>query len=157
MTTRNAKHAYAISRITHFLNAWIDSQHQITGVVVAGDARCQLFQDRETVVGIDVAVFLGEEALDTVTRGGSFMGPPVLAIEVLSLSDTHENTLEKLQLYLEAQTPQVWIVDPDIQTITVHRPTENPTFFNRSQTIAGGPELPGFQAEVFSFFSVRRP
>jgi Uma2 family endonuclease len=87
MTTRNAKHAHAIVRIAQNLANWLDQQPKLTGVVVAGDARCQLFHDRETVVGIDVGVFLGEEALEAVERGGSFTGPPVLAVEVLSLSD----------------------------------------------------------------------
>lgn len=156
MTSRNAKHAYAISRITHFLNAWIDNQTQIMGVVVAGDARCQLFHDRETVVGIDVAVFLGEEALEAVERGGSFLGPPVLAVEVLSLSDRHEHTLEKIQLYQEAQVSQIWNVDPDLQIITIHRPNANPTFFHRDHQLTGEPELPGFEVAMSSLFVARR-
>lgn len=155
MTTRNAKHAYAISRITHFLNGWVDARSQTDGVVVTGDVRCLLFNDRETVVGIDVAVFLGEEALDAVSRGGSFVGPPLLAVEVLSLSDTHENIVEKIQLYLEAQTPQLWIVDPDLKTITIHRPDGTTVLFDRHQNLTGEPELPGFQADVASFFATR--
>jgi Uma2 family endonuclease len=156
MTTRNAKHAHAIVRIAQNLANWLDQQPKLTGVVVAGDARCQLFHDRETVVGIDVGVFLGEEALEAVERGGSFTGPPVLAVEELSLSDRHEDTLEKLQLYLEARTPQVWIVDPDLQTITVHRPNGNPAFFHRDHTLTGEPELPGFQAEMTLLFATKR-
>jgi Uma2 family endonuclease len=156
MTSRNAKHAHAISRIAYILWKWLDQRPEITGVVVAGDARCQLFHDRETVIGIDVAVFLGEDALQAVERGGSFMGPPVLAVEVLSLSDRHEDTLEKIHLYLEAQTPQIWIVDPDLQIITIHRPNANPTFFHRDHTLTGEPELPGFQTEMSSLFAAKR-
>lgn len=156
VTTRNAKHSLALGRISQALGNWMDQRDELTGVVVVGAARCQLFNDRETVVGIDAAVFIGDEALDAVDRGGSFMGPPVVAVEVLSLSDTHEDMLEKLQLYLEAQTPQVWIVDPDLQIITIHRPDANPTFFHRGQTLTGEPELSGFQIEMSSLFAAKR-
>lgn len=156
MTTRNPKHAYVATRISQALANWFDAQNQLNGVVVSGDARCQLFGDRETLVGIDVAVFLGEEAVDAVNHGGTFTMPPVLAVEVLSLSDTHENTLEKLQLYLEAQIPQIWIVDPDLQTVTVHRPNANPTFFHREHTLTCEPELPGFEVPMSSLFTAKR-
>ena len=156
MTTRNAKHAFTANQVAFFLTSWMRNQESVQGVVVSGDARCQLFHDRETVVGIDVAVFLGEDAINTGERGGSFLGPPALAVEVLSLSDTHENTLEKLQLYLEANTPQIWIVDPDLQTVTVHRPNDDPVMFNRRHSLSGEPELAGFQIDVASLFAVKR-
>lgn len=156
MTTRNARHAYVALRVSQTLANWFDSQTQLEGVVVSGDARCRLSTNPDNIVGIDVAVFLGEEALDVVERSGTFEGPPLLAVEVLSPSDTHENLVEKIRLYLEAQTPQLWIVDPDLQTITIHRPDGTSRLFDRHQTLEVDPELPGFQADVSSFFAVRR-
>lgn len=155
MTTRNAKHAFVASRIDYILHRWFEDHPELTGVVVSGDARCRLSNNPDSIVGIDVAIFLGEETLRVVERAGTFEGPPLLAVEVLSPSDTHENLVEKIHLYLDAQTAQLWIVDPDLQTVTIHRADGTTVLFDRHQTLTGEPELPGFQADVSTFFALR--
>ncbi|MCA9069185.1 MAG: Uma2 family endonuclease, partial [Planctomycetaceae bacterium] len=102
MTTRNAKHAYVVLRVSQALANWFDAQTQLEGVVVSGDARCRLSTNPDNIVGIDIALFLGNEAIDVVERSGTFEGAPLLAVEVLSPTDTHENLVEKIRLYLDA-------------------------------------------------------
>ena len=80
------------SRISQALANWFDTQTQLEGVVVSGDARCRLSTNPDNIVGIDVAIFLGEEALGVVELAGTFEGPPLLAVEVLSPTDTHEKS-----------------------------------------------------------------
>ena len=41
-----------------------------------------------------------------------FEGPPVLAVEILSPSDTQEDIDEKVELYLETGVAIVWVVNP---------------------------------------------
>jgi Uma2 family endonuclease len=49
-----------------------------------------------------------------------YEGPPLLAVEILSPSDTHEDIASRITLYLRAGCA-VWIIDPDVQTVTVYR------------------------------------
>ena len=79
-------------------------------------------------------------------------GPPLLAAEILSPSDTHEDVVEKLHLYLELGVAVVWILDPDLRTVTVHRRGADPQFFNAAQELTGDPELPGFRVRVADLF-----
>ncbi len=151
-TTRNRRHCVTEALISYLLLGW-QKRTGAKGVVAAGEARCRLSTESATVVGIDVAFFGSEHmgAVDKETDG--FGGPPILAVEILSPSDTKEAVTEKIRVYLEAGVKQVWMVDTDFHTITVHRPGVDPCLFGSSQTISGDPDLPGFSEPVSSFFS----
>jgi Uma2 family endonuclease len=156
MPTRNSKHSLVTGRITQSLWNWLDDQTDLAGVVVNGDARCRLAPSLETIVGIDVALFLGAEFVDMGEQVGVYDGPPTIAVEVLSPTDMHENIAEKVNRYLNANVPQVWIADPDFDTILVHRPGRDPTLFTRSQFLNAEPELPGFRVSVALLFRGKR-
>ncbi len=79
--------------------------------------------------------------------------PPVLAVKILSPSDTHEGVVEKINLYLECGVSVVWIIDPDFQTLMVYRPRQAPTMLSVQETLDGFPELPGFKVAVRDFFN----
>jgi Uma2 family endonuclease len=149
MTTRSRKHALAYSFVNRTLGNWLDSQPKVVGEIAGAEVRCRLRAKPETIVGIDVAYFAGDDFDDNVSY---YDGPPVLAVEILSPTDTHEAVVEKTLLYLECGVKQVWIVDPDLQTVTVHRPAREPQFFTLSDTLTAEPELPGFSCLVRSLF-----
>ena len=88
----------------------------------------------------------------TPPRQSIFDAAPVLAVEILSPSDTHEDVIEKIGLYLEAGAV-VWMIDPDLKTIQVHRPGHLPESFNASQELSAEPYLPGFRVAVAKFFA----
>lgn len=156
MPTRNSKHSLVTGRITQSLWNWLDDQTELEGAVVNGDARCRLAANSETVVGIDVALFLGPEFVEMGEQVGVYDGLPTIAVEVLSPTDMHENVADKVHRYLNANVPQVWIADPDFDTILVHRPGSDPTLFTRSQFLNAEPELPGFQVRVALLFQGKR-
>jgi Uma2 family endonuclease len=79
-------------------------------------------------------------------------GVPVVAVEVLSPSDKHGDVTEKIEEYLGAGVAQVWVANPDLQTVTVYRPDAEPTAFNRQQELRGEPELPSFCLRVSDLF-----
>jgi Uma2 family endonuclease len=155
MTTRTPRHSTAVARISQTLGIWLDDHEDVVGVVAAGDARCRLSQQPDTIVGIDVAVFAGEEAVRQSQSEAFFDGPPLIAIEVLSPSDTHEDVSDKIHRYLRAGSRQVWIADPEFRTVTVHKPDENPVLFNAAQSLSGEPDLPGFQVQTGLLFGTR--
>ncbi len=157
MTTRSPQHALAVTRIGQALANWLDDQPTLEGAVYSGDVRCCLRHDPDTVVGIDVGVWYGENSV-VPPNDPPLMGcPPSIAIEVLSPSDTHENVTEKTRLYLECGVAQVWIADPDFQTVTIYRPNLHPRFFHVDEYLTAMPELPGFSVRVDLLFSGKKP
>ncbi len=150
MTGRNPRHSRAMTRLARFLDESLDGRPQPRGEVLTGDAAFRLRKDPETTVGIDAAYVSHERS--AVAGRPLIEGPPVLAAEILAPSDTHEDVGEKLQLYLDLGIAVVWILDPDLRTITVHRPGADPVFFNASQERIGDPELSGFRVRVADLF-----
>jgi Uma2 family endonuclease len=156
MTTRSPKHTLSLGRLSYVMNDWLERRPQTAGSVNVGEVRCQLSKQPRTIVGLDVAVFLGEEFSEPPDSPPVYQSPPVVAVEVLSPSDTHESVVEKLGLLLQSGVRQVWIADPDLQTVTVHRPDREPEFFTASQTLTAEPDLPGFQVEVRQLFQAKK-
>lgn len=155
MTTRNARHSSTIMRIGRQLIDWLDSRTNFIGAISGGEARCRMRQSPELIVGLDVAYFQGLEHAQAAVSGDFFDGPPVAAVEVLSATDTHEDVVDRIRLFLEAGVKQVWIVDPDLRNITIHRANDDATFFAARHTLTAEPELPGLAVPVESLFPPR--
>lgn len=156
MTTRGPRHSEAIIRIGHVLTSWMDHAADEIGVVVGGEARCRISTDPDTIIGIDVAFFRGEEHANLPDGARFYDGPPVVAVEVLSPSDTHEAINARIRQLLAAGTAQVWIANPEFMTVTIHRPNDEPVMFASQQEFDGSADLPGFRVTVHSLFSGKR-
>jgi Uma2 family endonuclease len=82
---------------------------------------------------------------------------PDLAVEVVSPNDTVYELDEKIDDYLRAGVRLVWVINPELQTVTIYRPGQS------QQTIRGGDELdgldvvPGFRCPVSALFAMPRP
>lgn len=152
MTRRNRAHSITEGRITARLAAWLATQPEPRGEVVCGEAGLVLRRDPETVAGVDVALITAAQADDRVAGTTMIEGPPILIAEILSPHDTQEEVAERVMEYLDCGVPVVWIVSTFFRTVTVHRPRTEPVLFNRAQSLAGDPELPGFSCPVADFF-----
>ena len=152
MTRRNRRHSRTTARLGWFLNTWLHQQAP-GGEILVGDAAFCLAHNPESTVGIDLAYI--SESLSKVAPDDTFLidGIPVLAAEILSPSDTHEDIVEKVQLYLEVGVAVVWVIDPDLRNVTVYRPGKDAVFFAASQELVGDPELPCFRVRVADIFS----
>lgn len=152
MSVRNWKHAWAVTRLARSLSNWLDGQPMPRGGILTGDSGFRLHAGPDSLVGIDVA-YASAELIGKASRVGGYLdGPPVLAVEVLSPSDKHEEVVEKINEYLEAGVT-VWEVDPDFRRVSVHRPGQPPETFNVQQELSGEPELPGFRVPVAELFA----
>ena len=156
MTTRSPNHAEAFSEISHLLISWRNEHPERLGVVAGAEARCRIFMDAETMVGLDVAYFEGKRHVHRPQGQSFFDGPPVLAVEILSPTDTHERMIERIRLMQAAGVKQVWVADPDFRTVTVYRPNAEPVLYAANKEITGEPDLPGFRCRVGRFFSGAR-
>lgn len=152
MTVRNRRHSRTQSRFVKHLENWREAQPDPKGEVLSGEAGFRLRQNPDTTVGIDVAYISAQTATANEEGAGRIEGVPVLAIEILSPSDSQEDVLEKVQVYLDCGVLLVWVAEPVFRTVTVYRPGAEPEFFNASQLLEGGPHLPGLSMKVAECF-----
>jgi len=58
---------------------------------------------------------------------------PFLVVEILSESNRQKHIDQKIQVYLDAGVPEVWVVDPKERVVGVHRRDfSGESFFNRN-------------------------
>jgi Uma2 family endonuclease len=152
MTRRNRLHAATQSRIVQKLRNWLDQQPDFEGDILSGEVGIILAEDPDTTVGIDVALFSLEVLQQQTDQTRLVRGVPILAVEILSPNDKHDEIREKIMEYRRTGVKLIWEVDPDFQTIRVHRQAQEPVMFNRSQTLTGDEALPGFEVAVADLF-----
>jgi Uma2 family endonuclease len=152
MTKRNRIHGALTAWIAHLILQWLEQQPGLAGNVYAGEIGCILRHDPDTTFGIDVAY----ASADVVARQNDSTtlldGVPTLAVEILSPSDKKEIMDEKIDEYLAAGVPLVWIVDPHRQTVLVLKPGQHPQLFSGDQELSGEPHMPGFRVTVSRIF-----
>jgi Uma2 family endonuclease len=153
MTKRNKWHSSTEVRIGRFLDEWADRQTP-RGLVVDGEAGFRLARNPDTTVGIDVAYVSPEVLANTPDDFVYIEGAPVLAVEILSPSDTQSDIKEKLAIYRKAGVPVIWIVDTDLHTVLVIRPGQKPVLFGEGDELSGDPELPGLRISVSKIFLI---
>jgi Uma2 family endonuclease len=78
---------------------------------------------------------------------------PVLAIEVLSGSNTPAEMQRKRGEYFASGTRLVWEVDPEERTVCIYSSDGAVTRLDASQTIDGGEVLPGFSLKLSELFA----
>jgi Uma2 family endonuclease len=155
VTIRNKFHSRTQSLVNGVLEAWRQAQPKPRGFFFAGEAGVRLRHDPDLTVGIDL-VYLPADAAARVMADESTTlidAVPTLAVEILSPSDTLEENLTRLRTLRDAGVPVVWLLDPYLRTVGVHRPGRPPTLLNETQDLTGDPELPGFRVPVARLFS----
>ncbi len=150
-TVRNRFNSHVMTRVGRFLDNWLDEQPQPRGQVLA-DAGVIMAHDPDTTVGIDVT-YVSAEVIVRQTEDSTLIdGVPTLVVEILSPSDTIEDINEKIDAYLAARVPLIWIIDPYRRTVTVYQPDSVPKLFTISDELSAEPHLPGFRVPVARLF-----
>ena len=153
MTKRNRFHAATEAAIAKLLGNWSDTQAEPRGTVFSGEVGCILRREPDTTVGIDVA-YVSAEMMHRQTGATTMLeGAPVLAVEVLSPSETIQDLHEKINSYLECGVEIVWLVDPSFQTVTVHERGAEPELYNREKSFSHQRLFPGLNVEVRTLFA----
>ncbi len=144
-------HALAAARLAYHLCNWEQSIPGRKFDVFSGEVGCDL-PESESGFGIDVAVFSAETLARQDPTAPYIDGVPILAVEIVSPSDTVELLDAKTQSYLDAGVPWVWIVNTLQQTVTVHSPGVQPKKLRLSDDLVGDPHLPGLHIPVRTIF-----
>jgi Uma2 family endonuclease len=66
---------------------------------------------------------------------------PYIVVEILSPDDTVSDLRDKIDDYLAAGVPNIWVVDPKSRSLTVYREREAHTFTERVTTSDGAVSL----------------
>ena len=147
ITVRNRFHSRIEARVGQKILNWLDQQPPPRGEVVCGEAGFRLKGTKESLVGIDVALVSADLVARTGKRETMYDGAPILAVEILSPRDRHDDTVDTVAIYLEVGTV-VWMIDPDFQTLTVFQPTQKPRTYNLDDELCAEPYLPGLRVRI---------
>ena len=127
-------------------------KHQL-GNVYAAETGYLLEQDPDTVRAADVS-FIRRERIENAGRiEGYWQGAPDLAVEVISPSDTVGRIEGKVGEWLESGVSLLWIVSPQLRTVTAYESLTDITTFTEKDTLDGGDVVPGFEILVAEIFA----
>ena len=104
-----------------------------------------------TVCQADVSV-LSKDRIRATPPDSYFEGPPEIAIEIVSPSDSAEYMETKVREYLDFGAIEVWVVYPKTKHLHVFSRTGELKVLSESQTIECPDLLPGFSAKAADFF-----
>lgn len=146
------RHARTAARLARKLGEFVDDNrlgevHVEVGTVTR--------REPDSVRAPDVS-FVGADRLSTMPQDGYLVGPPDLAIEVMSPEDRESDVSRKVEEYLDAGVRRVWIVRPRNMTVTVHRPGGDSHTYAASAILtsddAGFP-IDGLRIELATLFA----
>jgi Uma2 family endonuclease len=80
-----------------------------------------------------------------------------LFVEVLSHTDRHGKTTQRVGQYHKSGVALVWLVDPEDRLVTVYRPNELPQVLDESDDLTGDGVLPDFRCRVADLFTLPGP
>jgi Uma2 family endonuclease len=123
------------------------------GEAVATDTGFKLTSNPDTVLAPDFAFITTERFREGKDTEGYWLGPPDLAVEVLSPSDRAGKVKQEIARWFSFGTRQIWIVDPKHSNITVYRSPSDSTVFSGSDFLEAQDLLPGFRISLERIFS----
>lgn len=125
---------------------------QNLGELYTSDTAFIITREPLSVLRPDVA-FVRAERLPAEDSGSGFYGVvPDLVIEVLSPGNRQAEIGAKIERYLRAGVPLVWLVDPLARTIMVYSPGREPITIGADGVLEGGEILHGFRLPVREIF-----
>ncbi len=122
------------------------------GTTVASDVGFWLEKEPDTVREPDVAFISAQRPPPDEDLPGYFEGPPDLAVEIASPSDSPRQLFDKARMWISFGVPLVWTVDPEARTIDIHQPNHPLIRLSTDDTLDGGQVLPGFSCTVNDLF-----
>lgn len=122
------------------------------GVVVTAEAGFRIARSPDTVRVPDVA-FVRADRIPAGGVKGFFEGAPDIAVEIISPSDRPTEIAAKAQDWLRAGCSLVWVIDPEMRTVSVHHAGSEAAVLSETDALTGGEVLPGFSMPVTEVFA----
>lgn len=124
------------------------------GEVVVGDVGfvLNLPTDPERVRAPDVAFVADQRLPGGRLPEGFLVGAPDLAVEVLSPTDNPVDIQQKVRDYLDGGARLVWIIAPQVKTVTVYRADGSARLLREHESLEGEDVLPGLAIPLAELF-----
>jgi Uma2 family endonuclease len=104
------------------------------------------------VVGADAA-FIAQCSLPArESPEGYLVTIPELIVEIRSKNNTTTEIATKVADYLKAGVQLVWVIDPESDTVTEHRPNAKPKAFQKADSLSCDDIIPGFRLAIADLF-----
>lgn len=139
------KHGVVAARLAAMLFNHVEA-HRL-GIVLAAETGFTLFRAPDTVRAPDVAFISNERIPKDSPRGFAELAPD-LVVEVLSPGDGAGEVAEKIDDWLSAGCPLVWVVDPARRSGRVHRANGAVLPLTDADAFDGEDVVPGFSCPV---------
>ena len=146
------RHSIAVARLCFVLGNYAEANDY--GGCGAGEPGYRLERDPDTVRAPDVA-WIAPGRIPPGTQGYPELAPD-LAVEVKSPRNSYAELAAKAGMWLSYGSREVWVADPELVTITVYRPYQEPLTLGEDDTLEGGDLLPGFATPVWRLFRRQR-
>jgi Uma2 family endonuclease len=132
---------------------WLWAKQGNRGVVFSNDSHVLTERDPDSIRGPDCAFIRREKLPEGKLPAGVLRVPVDLAIEVVSPSDRWTEVLDKVLEYLRSGVTEVWVIDPEQRSVTVHRPDVASLHFDGDDELLRPELLPGFTCRVSDLFA----
>lgn len=120
--------------------------------VVLTEVGFKLASNPDTVRAPDVA-FIRQDRIPSPDPRGFWVGPPDLAVEVLSPDDRPSEVREKVEEYLRQGVPLALVIDPDEKTVAIARPSISSITLRKDDELLDlGDVVPGFRCRLREIF-----
>ena len=150
MTPAGMRHGGIVIKLGRLLGSYVAEKN--LGLVCT-EVGFRLRRNPDTVRAPDVA-FIARKHLSAEEIPEKFADfPPDLAVEVLSPEDAASELLRKVEEYLNAGVPLLWVVDPATRTVTVYQSLQNVKILSSDEELSGAEAVPGFQCKVSELFA----
>jgi len=152
MPPPQAPHGTLCGWIAHLL--WSFAVARGRGRVTTNDTGLIVQENPDTVRGVDVMFFDASTPFEKIPVGYE-KGRPALVVEVRSPNDRHNPMSLRIAQYLARGVPLVWVVDPDDQSVGIHRPgVELPVVAFDDDELTGFDALPDLRIRVRDLFAL---
>ena len=149
MSPAGHAHGRVAARLTASLSLFVEQHH--LGAVYAAETGFVLSRDPDTVRAPDVA-FVRAERLAPAPAEGFFPGPPDLAVEVVSPSDTYSAVEEKVIGWLDAGCRAVVVLDPRRRDAAVYRSRQSISILSTDDALSAEDLVPGWSVALRELF-----
>jgi Uma2 family endonuclease len=150
MTPAGGPHGQLTNELAFRLTAHV--KRNSLGGVFAAETGFVLARNPDTVRAPDIA-FIRKDRQAIALSKGFVPGAPDLAVEVLSPGDFTEETLAKVQEWLDGGALMVWVVNPRNKSIAVYKPDGAARVLNEGDTLRGDPVVEGFELPLAELFA----
>jgi Uma2 family endonuclease len=148
MVQKEYLHELVTSRVMLCLDVYVETNY--LGEVLGERSRFAL--DAYNLRSVDVA-FVSNQQLANITDPEKYLPfSPALMVEVISSRFTSTEIQHKANLFLDAGTRMVWIIDPQPKQIIVLAADGSSQVINTSQDLIGYQVLPGFRIKAEDLF-----